>query len=125
MTPKELARAIAEAALRRKAEDVVTLDMRNLMPLCDYFVICSGRSTTHVQAIAEEIIERMEEQGVRVGHVEGLPEARWVLLDYLDVVAHVFTPEAREYYALEQLWADAPAEWMDQEPAQAAPTGEK
>ena len=110
--------------MRRKAEDVVILDMRNLMPLCDYFVICSGRSTTHVQAIAEEIVERMEEQGVRVGHVEGLPEARWVLLDYLDVVAHVFTPEAREYYALEQLWADAPAEWIDEEAAQKAPAGE-
>ncbi|MBC7287980.1 MAG: ribosome silencing factor [Armatimonadetes bacterium] len=125
MTPKELAAAIARAALRRRAENVVILDMRSLIPLCDYFLICSGRSAIHVQAIAEEIVQRLEEQGVEVGHVEGLPEARWVLLDYLDVVAHVFTPEARDYYALEQLWADAPAEKIEEETVQTAPTGDE
>jgi ribosome-associated protein len=105
---KEKAAAIAQAALRRGAEQVVILEMAKLLPICDFFVIASGRSPTHVQAIAEEILTRLEEAQVPVGHVEGLTEGRWVLLDYLSVVVHVFTPEAREYYGLEQLWGDAP-----------------
>lgn len=115
MQPVERAHAIARAALERKAEDVVIMRMRELTPICDFFVICSGRSSVHVQAIADQILMRMEEQGVRVSHVEGLAEGRWVLLDYLTVVTHIFLPEEREYYALEQLWADAPREAVCEE----------
>lgn len=89
------------------------LDLRSLTSVCDYFVLCTGRSTVHVKAIADEIVNRMAEQGVKVGHVEGLSEGRWVLLDFLSVVAHVFTAEAREYYQLEQLWWDAPREEVE------------
>ena len=113
MEASKRARAIAEVAVEKRAENVVILDMRQFTPICDYFVICTGRSPVHVQAVAEAIMERLEELGVKVGHVEGLPEGRWVLLDYLTVVVHVFTEDARQYYALEELWADAPKEYVE------------
>lgn len=115
MQPKERAHAIAQAALRRRAERVVILDMSEMTPMCDFFVICSGRSEIHVQAIADEIRERLDEQGVVPAHVEGLPEGRWVLMDYLSVVVHLFSPEAREHYGLEYLWGDAPREEVEDE----------
>ena len=107
---RERAYALARAAIKRRATNVVILDVRKLTPICDYFVLCTGRSAVHVGAVADEMVEELLEQGVRPGHVEGRREGRWVLLDYLSVVAHVFTQEAREYYALERLWADAPRE---------------
>jgi ribosome-associated protein len=113
LTIEERAHAIAEAAAHRRAQDILLLDLRSLTSVCDHFVLCTGRSTVHVKAIADEIVDRMAEQGVKVGHVEGLAEGRWVLLDFLSVVAHVFTAEAREYYQLEQLWWDAPREELE------------
>jgi ribosome-associated protein len=113
LTIDEKARAVAEAAAHRRASDVLLLDLRALTPVCDFFVICSGRSSVHVKAIANEIVTQMAEQGVKVGHLEGLAEGSWVLLDFLSVVAHVFTAEAREYYQLEQLWWDAPREEIE------------
>lgn len=110
MEARERALALARAALKRRATDVVILDLRKLTPICDYFVICTGRSTIHVGAVADEMAEALSEHGVQPGHIEGRKEGRWVLLDYLSVVAHVFTQEAREYYGLERLWADAPRE---------------
>lgn len=117
MESSERARAIAEAALHRRGSDVLILDMRELTPMCDYFVLCTGRSSVHVGAVAAEIVDQMKQRGVNPGHVEGRREGRWVLLDYLSVVAHVFTEEAREYYGLERLWADAPRERVEDSPA--------
>jgi ribosome-associated protein len=98
-------------AADRKALDVVQLDLRGIIGYTDYFVICSGRSDRQVKAIHDAIHEGMKKQhGVLPERVEGLAQARWVLMDYLDVVVHVFTPETREYYRLEQLWGEAPAE---------------
>lgn len=110
MDARERAYALARAALKRRAMNVVILDVRKLTPICDYFVICTGRSTIHVGAVADEMTEALSEHGVQPGHVEGRKEGRWVLLDYLSVVAHVFTQEARDYYGLERLWADASRE---------------
>jgi ribosome-associated protein len=96
-------------AADRKALDLVQLDLRGIIGYTDYFVICSGRSDRQVKAIHDAIYEGMKKQhGVLPERVEGLPQARWVLMDYLDVVVHVFTPETREYYRLEQLWGEAP-----------------
>jgi ribosome-associated protein len=100
---------------------VVVIDMHKLTPMCDFFVICSGKSEVHVRAISEEIDTRMRERGVKPAHIEGLSDGRWVLMDYLSVVTHVFTPEAREYYDLEHLWADAPRETLESEPISATP----
>ncbi|TMM09004.1 MAG: ribosome silencing factor [Actinobacteria bacterium] len=98
-------------AADRKALDLVQLDLRGIIGYTDYFVICSGRSDRHVKAIHDAIHAGMKHQhGLLPERVEGLSQARWVLMDYLDVVVHVFTPATREYYRLEQLWGEAPIE---------------
>lgn len=91
-----------------KAADVVALDLRNLSDAADFFVIASGSSDTHVRALAEHTIEALMAQGRRPHHVEGLRAGRWVLLDFVDFVVHVFHPTLRDFYQLERLWADAP-----------------
>lgn len=109
MTPEDLVHAITELASDRKAEDIVQLDVRRIIGYTDYFVICTGRSDRQVKAIHDAIHEGMKAQHrVFPERVEGLTHGRWVLMDYLDVVVHVFTPETREYYRLEQLWGEAP-----------------
>ena len=105
--PAEVARA-AQCALERKAQNVVALDLRGISTATDYFVIGSGSSDIHVRAIAEHVIEELKKDGERAGHVEGLEGGRWVLVDYIDFVVHVFHPSAREFYQLETLWGDAP-----------------
>jgi ribosome-associated protein len=106
--PPELRRA-AEHAMERKARDLLVLDLRDISTATDYFLLASGTSDLHVRAIAEHIIEELAADGVRPSHVEGLRSGRWVLIDYIDFVIHVFHPVAREYYQLERLWGDAPA----------------
>src|SRR5918911_4619409 len=109
MSPEEIAYAVAGFAADRKALDIVQLDLRGIIGYTDYFVICSGRSDRQTKAIHDAIHEGMKsEHGILPRRVEGLPGARWILLDYLDVVVHVFTPETREFYRLEQLWGGAP-----------------
>lgn len=107
MTEKEICNAICKAASDKKARDIVTMDMEGLMISADYFVICSANTATQVRAIADNIEEELAKLGVAFNHKEGYREGEWVLLDFGDVVAHVFMQEAREYYALEQLWGDA------------------
>jgi len=106
--PSELVRATA-LALDRKAIELLVLDLRGISNATDYFFLMSGTSDTHVKSIADHIIEELKREGVRPAHVEGLRAGRWVLLDYIDFVVHVFHPSAREYYQLERLWGDAPA----------------
>lgn len=103
------ARAAARALLDNKARDVVVLDLRRLSDATDFFVIASGTSDTHVRSSAERVVEAMQARHVRPHHVEGLPQGRWALLDFVDFVVHVFHPTLREFYQLERLWADAPA----------------
>jgi ribosome-associated protein len=111
MTPEELASAITEYAADRKALEIVQLDLRAMIGYTDYFVICTGRSERQTKAIHDGIYEGLKRAHRRLPQrVEGLPGARWILMDYLDVVVHVFTPETREYYRLEQLWGEAPAQ---------------
>ncbi len=107
MTIEEMSLAICKAASDKKARDIVTMDMRGLMSSTDYFVICSANTATQVRAIADNIEEQLAEAGVAYSHREGYREGEWVLMDYGDVVAHIFMQEAREYYALERLWGDA------------------
>jgi ribosome-associated protein len=110
-SPEELAEAIVELAADRKAIDIVQLDLRSIIGYTDYFVICTGRTERQSRAIHDAIHEGMKSAHGRLPErVEGLPGARWILMDYLDVVVHVFVPEARDYYRLEQLWGEAPAQ---------------
>ena len=110
MTPKRLARAISKYALDKNGIDIQILDIRKLSDIADYFVICSGSVDVHVKAIAENIIERLNEKGVKAWHKEGFQALGWILLDYVSVVVHIFQPEIRDKYSLEKLWGDAPAE---------------
>jgi ribosome-associated protein len=111
MTSEELASAVAGFASDRKALDIVQLDLRDIIGYTDYFLICTGRTDRQTKAIHDAIHEGMKGQhGKLPDRVEGLPQARWILMDYLDVVVHVFTPETREYYRLEELSGEAPAQ---------------
>lgn len=98
----------AQAAADKKAQDVVVLEMSELIYLTDYFLICTGRSGRQVRAIADSIEEELGAAGLACRGREGRTAARWVLLDYGDVVVHVFTPDDREFYRLETIWKDAP-----------------
>ena len=111
MTPVATDRKVrwaARAALDRKAVDLVVLDVQGLSSVTDFFVVCSGRSTTHVASIVDAVRAAMKAEGL-LFHAEGTPESGWMLLDYGDVLVHVFLEETRMYYALERLWGDAPS----------------
>lgn len=107
LTPRQAAKLAGESALAKRAEDVLVLDLRNVSAVADYFVICSGTSDVQVKAIADAVVENMKEHGVIAWHTEGYAARRWVLIDFVDVVVHVFHAKAREYYMLESLWSDA------------------
>ncbi len=104
----DLSRRIAEVASDRQAIDVRLLDLRDLITFADHFVVCHGTSDRHVRAIADAIVETIGRLGYEPAHVEGTPEGGWVLIDYGQVIVHVFAEEQREYYQLERLWQRAP-----------------
>ena len=106
MRPLALARAIARLALTKKAENVVLLDLRGLTSMADYFVVCSADSDIQVNAIARAVEDGMESDGISAWHSEK-GSGNWVLLDYVDVVLHIFHKHARQFYSLEKLWGDA------------------
>ena len=113
----ELVERICRAADDKKAHDIVTMKMEGVMPSTDYFVICSAPTATQVRAIADNIEDELHEAGVDFYHKEGYNEGEWVLLDYGDVVAHVFREVNREYYALEELWSAAELKHFDGRPS--------
>ena len=104
----ELAQRAAGILIEHKANDVVLLSLKGVSDMTDYFLIASGTSDTHVRSLGNSVLEDMKkETGQMAHHVEGLPQGRWVLLDYVDFVVHVFHPTLRNFYQLERLWADA------------------
>ncbi len=110
ISPEQVAAAVVDLASDRKALDIVQLDLRGMIGYADYFVICTGRTDRQTRAIHDAIHQGMKSvHSILPRRVEGLTEARWILMDYLDVVVHIFTPETRDYYRLEQLWGEAPA----------------
>jgi ribosome-associated protein len=104
--PAQVQRAIA-AAQDRKAVDVVVLDLRPANGFADYFLVCSGTNPRQIKAISDSIQEALAERGIRPAHVEGYDRAGWILLDYFDFIVHIFSPDARAFYALERLWGNA------------------
>lgn len=111
LTPSELSDEVARAmelAEDRKGRDITVLDLRGLSSATDFFLIVTGTSDIHVRAVARHIMDELKSDGVRPDHVEGVQGGRWVLIDYIDFVVHVFHPAARDFYQLEQLWGDAP-----------------
>ena len=98
---------VRNAAADRKAEDIEVIDLREKTLVADYFVVATGTSNIHIRSVVDGVMEKMKEQGQRADRIEGYPEARWVLVDYGDVVLHVFAREEREFYDLESLWRAA------------------
>jgi ribosome-associated protein len=110
IAPEELLADIARHAADKKAHDVVELDLRGVLGYTDYFLVCTGNTGRQAKAIHDGIHEGLKREHDRLPRrVEGSGEGGWILMDYLDVVVHIFTPEAREFYRLEQLWGEAPA----------------
>ncbi len=110
MRTEDLVAAITRLAADKKALDVVELDLRGVLGYTDYFLICSGNTGRQAKAIHDGIVEGLKhEHGTLPRRVEGSAEGGWILMDYLDVIVHIFTPETREFYRLEQLWGEAPA----------------
>jgi ribosome-associated protein len=97
----------AALCIHYKANDVILLGLSQVTDVTDFFVIASGTSDTHVRAVAGHVVDELKKEGITVHHVEGLPQGRWVLLDYVDFVVHLFHPTLREFYQLERLWGDA------------------
>lgn len=110
--PEGLRRAV-HAASARKATDILLLDVRGLNDVTDYFLLASGTSDAHVRGVGGAVLDDLLEAGFRAHHVEGMTTGRWVLLDYVDFVVHVFHPDSRAFYGLERLWGDAPALAID------------
>ena len=107
-SPEEMVREIVKALDSKKAVDITAIEIRDLTTLGDYFVVASGNSTSHVKALAEEVDERLSAMGVEPRRVEGYQTCLWILMDYYDIIVHIFNKETREFYGLERLWADAP-----------------
>jgi ribosome-associated protein len=105
-------------ALEKKAKQIIVINLDGVSSISDYFVLMSGESETQIKAIADHISKELRRQKIRAYHSEGFKSLRWVLLDYVDVVAHIFRPEAREFYGLERLWGDAKIDFiMDEDNA--------
>ena len=99
----------------RKAEELSSIDLRGLADFADYFIVCNGNSDTHVRALADAVIEGLKEAGQRPWQVEGYDTRKWVLIDFIDVVVHIFQPDTRVFYGLERLWGDAPIQQIEDE----------
>ena len=108
MSSKELADKIADIIFSKKGYDVKILDLRSLTTIADYFIICSADSDIQVKSISDEIDKNLRDEGIKNWHKEGLKGLTWVLMDYVDVVVHVFKKDVRQFYNLEKLWGDAP-----------------
>ncbi|HID32387.1 MAG TPA: ribosome silencing factor [bacterium (Candidatus Stahlbacteria)] len=98
-----MVKSTARMIKKKKGEDVIVLDLRNRSPIADFFIITTGLSPIHTKAIADDLIERQ-----RPHHIEGMESGHWILLDYIDLIVHIFTKESRTFYGLERLWGDAP-----------------
>jgi ribosome-associated protein len=110
LTPRRVALLACEYALGKKAEDVLLMDLRELTDIADYFVIVSGTSEVQVKAIADAVVEGLEQEKVSPLHMEGYGSLTWVLIDYVSVIVHVFHDKTRSHYDLEGFWGDAPCE---------------
>jgi ribosome-associated protein len=110
MTAGRLAKRAAAIIVDKLGEDVVMLDLRGRSPLADYFVVATATSAIHARAIAEEVAVELKRDGERMHHLEGAESGLWILLDYFDVVVHIFCGETRQFFGLERLWGDAPSQ---------------
>jgi ribosome-associated protein len=115
MSPSTLSGEISRYASEKKAIDILELDLREVLGYADYFILCSGNTERQVKSIHDGIMAGMKSEHSTLPHrVEGVSQARWILMDYLDVVVHIFTPETRDFYRLEALWGEVPVRHLDE-----------
>jgi len=107
MNSKSIVKKAVKLAWDKKGKDITVMDLRKLMNVTDYFILINGESDVHVKALANHIEKELRKEDIELWHREGFQHLRWVLMDYIDVVIHIFRPEVREFYSLEKLWADA------------------
>ena len=105
---------IVESLQSKRGVDILVMDLRGISDASDYFVLCTGTSDLHVKSLSVAVVDELKKEGHRPWHVEGLNQRRWVLVDLVDIVIHVFSLEAREFYALERLWGDAPCTLVEE-----------
>ena len=110
LSPLALAQLAGRLALSKKGFDVKILKLESISSVCDYFVIVSGEADVHAKALGNAVLDGLLEEGYKPYHKEGMNEGSWILLDYIDVVVHIFLERTRSFYALEKLWGDAPVE---------------
>jgi ribosome-associated protein len=108
MTSRNLALRIVSLVHGKSGADLLLLDLRRTSPISDFFTVCTARSPLHAQAIADEVLLKLKQQGIRADHVEGYETGQWILLDFVDVVVHIFLADIRQFYGLERLWGDMP-----------------
>lgn len=113
MTSVEMATEIVKLLDAKKAKDIKALQVKDLTSIADYFVVASGTSSTQVRALADEVDEKLSAMGIEPRRVEGYQSCLWIVLDYADIIVHIFLDETREFYSLERLWADAPSLDLD------------
>ncbi len=101
-----MVRRIVELALDKKAIDVISMDVRGRSDVTDYFVIATGAVDVHLKAVADNILDKLKDEGIKPLHIEGYDNMRWILMDFIDVVVHLFLPETRKFYSIEKLWAE-------------------
>ena len=99
----------------RKAEDVILIDLQGIADFADYFLICTGTSAVHVKALSDAVLEGLKAEDIRPWQVEGYDSRKWILIDYTDVIIHIFLPDTRTFYGLERLWGDAPIQQIEDE----------
>lgn len=116
MTTNKLVEKITQLIFEKKGSDVKVIELKTVSAVADYFILCSADSDTQVQAIADNIDKSLRENGIRLWHKEGTTALQWVLLDYVDVVVHVFQKDIRAFYNLEKLWGDAPIVAVEDKP---------
>ena len=116
MSSNDTAKRIIELALEKKGQQIVLMDVSKLSDFTDYFVIISGDSSIQIKALADHIEDELRNEGTKPYHKEGYQNLQWVLMDYIDVVVHIFQKESREFYAIERLWADAGIEFITDSP---------
>ncbi|MBI2419423.1 MAG: ribosome silencing factor [Ignavibacteriales bacterium] len=115
MNPEALSRKITSLIFEKKGFDVTLMEIYKVSTITDYFIVCTAASNTQVKAIADHIDHELRDEGIKVWHKEGYSTLSWVLLDYIDVVVHIFLPDTRSYYSLEKLWGDAPTTQLKDE----------
>lgn len=125
MTTKTLAKKIANFTLSKKASDVLIMDLRKVTDITDFFVLCSADSDVQVKAITDAVLDGTEKLGIKAWRTEGLTHRQWVIVDYIDVVVHIFLREIRSYYNLEKLWGDAKLEAVEDKPKASKVTNRK